>query len=419
MARVKDLWFTTTTPRRKTARHPDRGGNPKSARWLAVWQDPGGRERSKAFQVKAVAAEYAAKMAADVARGTYLDPALGRALVDVLARKHLDLLETAPGTRRRYESVYRLHIKPKFGSRPAGGVQPSEIAAWSRSLADRPGTRRMALMLLGQVFELAVADGVRRDNPVRSNVVTAPRPVRSEREPWTAGVVHAVAERCGEYQELVLAAAGLGLRAGEVFGLAASDIDHDNRVVHVRRQVAPVGNSWAFKKPKGGKTRDVPLSRGVAGLLGRLEPPERYGLPWAREDGSMGRVTTVDLLWRWRDGRHIRQRAWDLAVWKRALAAAGLIDATRRPWKPAPEHGMHSLRHFYSTTLLDAGVSLAGVMAFLGHSRKSAPLAIGVYGHVTEATMEAARQAVDQALFRPRLVASDGTGTERASGQNS
>lgn len=419
--RVRDLWHTAGTPKRKTSRHPDMGGNPKSARWLAVWQDPGGRERTKAFQVKAVAAEHAAKMASDVARGDYMDPALGRALVDVLAKKYLSLLETGAATRTRYEQVYRLHIKPVFGKRPAGGVQPSEIAAWSRSLADHPATRQMALMILGAVFELAVADGVRRDNPVRSPVVIRPRQVRAEREPWTADMVHAVAAHCATtnrgFLSLPLVAAGLGLRAGEVYGLAATDIDTEQGIVTVRRQVALVGKRWVFKLPKSGKVREVPLSRGVAALLSERNTADFFSLPWAREDGTVGRPVKVELLFRWRDGGHIRSRSWDLAVWKPALAAAGIIKGdTRRTRGASRENGMHALRHFYSTTLLDAGVSLAGVMEFMGHSRKNVPLPIGVYGHVTEATLEAARQAVDQALFRPRLATSDGTVTELAGG---
>jgi hypothetical protein len=48
-------------------------------------------------------------------------------------------------------------------------------------------------------------------------------------------------------------------------------------------------------------------------------------------------------------------------------------------------------------------------MEFLGHSRKSAPLAVGTYGHVTDATFDAARRAVDSSLFALRPVQDDGT----------
>jgi len=100
----------------------------------------------------------------------------------------------------------------------------------------------------------------------------------------------------------------------------------------------------------------------------------------------------------------MKPRSWDLCVWHRALAATGVARGK--------ENGMHALRHWYSTTLLDAGVSLAGVMEFMGHSRGSVPLAVGVYGHVTPETYEAGRNAVDRTLFKLRPVTSDGTVTE-------
>ena len=58
---------------------------------------------------------------------------------------------------------------------------------------------------------------------------------------------------------------GLGLRQGEVFGLAAGDVDFLRRTVHVRRQVKRVGGGrMMFGPPKGGKERTVPLPQTVA-----------------------------------------------------------------------------------------------------------------------------------------------------------
>jgi integrase len=54
------------------------------------------------------------------------------------------------------------------------------------------------------------------------------------------------------------------MRQGEVFGLAADDVDFLRRVVHIRRQVKIVGARLVFGPPKGGKERDVPLPESVA-----------------------------------------------------------------------------------------------------------------------------------------------------------
>jgi hypothetical protein len=66
MPRVRDLWYDRE--RRKTARHPDNGGNPKAKRWLAVWAGPDSREATKAFAKQSDAVKYATAMEADAAR---------------------------------------------------------------------------------------------------------------------------------------------------------------------------------------------------------------------------------------------------------------------------------------------------------------------------------------------------------------
>lgn len=416
MARVKDLWWTTGTrgPKRKTGRHPDNGGDKAAKRWLAVWSDPDGAEHTAAFRVRKVAEEHAAAKESDVRRGEYIDPAAGQVLVDALARKWLRLREVTAGSAQRYESCYRLHIKPVFGQRQAGSVKPTEVAEWSRGLAGHPSTRHMALTILTGVFDLAVADKARKDNPARDKVVGRPKQERQAKTaPWDAARILAVAAACGTYSSLPLVGAGLGQRQGEVFGLGADDFDFEAGVVHVRRQLARAGNRWVFKLPKGGKERTVPLPRGVAALVQQLTPG-RIVLPWLGEDGELGRPVAVPLLFRDARGGHLWSMNFDRQVWKPALLAAGVIPPySRHDYPAARQHGMHACRHWYSTHLLDNGVSLAAVMEFMGHSRESAPLAIGVYGHVTPEAFASARVAVDTALFKPRLVTSDGTATEQ------
>ena len=396
MARVKDLW-----------RLPGRRGRGK--RYLSVWQDPDGHERTKAFAKKADAQRYGDDQEAAVRRGEYLDKDAGKVPIGPLAHKWLRLREISAASLTRYQSCYRIHVEPAFGQRYVGSVLPSEVAEWAKSL---PGdsTRQLAVMILQGTFELAVADGLRRDNPVRSKVVPRAHPRPAQREPWPAARVLAVADACEsstrspDAKKIVLVAAALGLRESEAFGLAAEDFDGD--IVHIRRQVARYGSGFAFKLPKGGKPRDVPVPRGVAAIMSTTTPVAGIiSLPWLTEDGKLGAAQSFGLLFRRRDGGHLHAQSFDRTAWKPALAAAGV------PWVPR-ETTMHALRHWYDSTLLDAGVSLAAVMEYLGHSRESAPLAIGVYGHRTPESDERARQAVDKSLFGLRPVQDHGTVTE-------
>jgi integrase len=428
MARVRDLWHDSS--RRKTARHPDRGGNKDAKRWLAIWLDPGKAEKSKTFTTQDAAKKYAAKMEADAERGEYVDPKAGLEKFGAVAVKHLRLRKVGASSRRRYESVYRNHVEPAFGARPVKSVRPSDISGWLEDMAGMSlSVQEAAYLVVVGTFDLAVADGMRRDNPARSKIVTRPRAGESSREVWDRARVQAVIDQHPEqYRAIPAAAAALGLRQGCVLALAAEDIDFAAGKVTIRRQLARAGSRFVFKAPKGGRERVVPLPRGLAQILQahiKEYPPRPYTLPWMEEKDKQGRITgerTARLLFRWhgddprtRD-RHIIASSYDQGVWKPALSRAGIIPPPVPDARGIRRHkggdrgdGMHALRHFYSVTLQDSGVSLAGVMEFMGHSRKGKVVTVAVYGHVTEETYAQARAAVDRALFR---LHSAGTVTE-------
>jgi integrase len=430
MARVKDLWLTAG--KEKTARHPDRGGNKNAKRWLAVWLDPDGDEHTRAFAKQADAKKYGDRMEADADRGEYIDPKAGKENFGDLARKYLRLRAVGGTTRGKYDSTYRRQVEPAFARRSVRGVKPSDVLEWLRS----PEMTRLSLsvqatayLIVAGTFDLAVADGLRRDNPARSPVIAPPHPELTEREPWTAARIWLVHDEVPAlYRPVVSAAAALGLRQGEALALAEEDFDFDAMKVHIRRQVLYSGGRHVFKLPKEGRTRTAPLARGLAAIIQAHiaeHPPQPYELPWMNEDGTLADDPhSCRILFRWhgndrrRHGLHVTADQMTDSIWKPALMRAGLIAAPDGKRVPRWFHGdsgglgMHNLRHFYSTTLQDAGVSPVGVTEFLGHSKKALPVTFRVYGHVTDETFEQGRRAVDATLFRLRPVESGGTVTE-------
>lgn len=444
MARVKDLWVTTVTTKgadgktvsekRKTARHPDRGGNKTAKRWLAVWNDPDGNEKTRAFSTHAAALKYAKKQEADAERGGYIDPRAGKELFGPLAEKYLRLRDIGATSRQKYEGVYRNQVKSTFAHRSVRSVKPTEVLEWLRSpemIKLSSSVRGLAFMIVAGTFDLAVADGLRRDNPARSKIVPTPAKDDPEQgESWTADQVWRVHDAHPErYRPIPACSAGLGLRQSEALALAEEDFDFDAGKVRIRRQLAKVGGVWVFKLPKEGKERVVPLSRGTASVAqAHIEafPPEPYELPWLDEHGEIASEPHIcRLMFRWvsddprTSGKHIKSHRYNDGLWKPSLAAAGIIAPPVGTGHSGPYfeggsdgNGTHRLRHFFSTTLQDAGVSPAGVMDFMGHSRKGLPVTFRVYGHVTEETFEQARKAIDKTLFRLRPVQSAGTVTE-------
>lgn len=79
---------------------------------------------------------------------------------------------------------------------------------------------------------------------------------------------------------------------------------------------------------------------------------------------------------------------------KRALAGAGVIPVPKRgqPYAESRENGMHALRHFYASVLLDAGENIKALAEYLGHSDPG--LTLRVYAHLMPSSQERTRKAV-------------------------
>ena len=86
----------------------------------------------------------------------------------------------------------------------------------------------------------------------------------------------------------------------------------------------------------------------------------------------------------------IKRATSDGKSWRSAVEAAGII--------PTRATGMHALRHFYASALLDAGESIKALASYLGHSDPGFTLRF--YTHLMPASEERTRNAIDN-LFGP------------------
>lgn len=421
MGFTKDRWHTTKVDAEgnKSKIRTNRYGNGK--RWLAVWQDPDGRESSKAFEKKTDADEYWAAQETDVSRGQYVDPKAGRVLFGTIAERWLGSRIVDPKTAIKYRDTYRLYIAPTFALRSVAAIVPSQIAALLADLVNRHGssTARSALLVLGGTLDVALEDGAITKNPARSKTVQRP-PVASGQKitAWADDVVARIIDaHKPAFRPIPVTAAATGLRAGELFGLAEEDIDYEAEVIHIRRQLKVIGGRYVFALPKNDKERDVPMSAGLAQVLRvftAAHKPRPYSLPWERPDNKQ--LVTVNLLFRWTDDKHIRARGYDELIWKPALATAGVIPKPtkdgrgRRRYDTDRKTGIHALRHYYASVTLADGVSIRDLAEYLGHADPGFTLRL--YVHMLPTAHERARRAVDGRLFRLRAV-SDGPTTDQ------
>lgn len=428
MAWTKDRW---TSPKRDASGNLvfDQKGNQvrakndrwgKGKRWLAVWLDANGDEKSLSFRTKAEADEYGSTQEVDVSRGNYVDPSAGRTLLKDVGERWLGSRSVDPSSAIKYGTAYRLHVEPAFGKRQIKGIKPSEVAEWLTGLDDRFGysTARTALLVVQGVLDLAVEDELVRKNVAKSKAV--PRPAMDSGEEivaWPdARVTSIIDSHPDVYRPIPVIAAGCGLRAGELYGLALEDFDLDEGLLHIRRQVKKLGEHFVYALPKNDHTRVVPLPEWVASTVRayvKAHPPRPYSLPWEKPSG---RLVTAKLLFRWTDDKHVRARSYDEQIWKPVLSRVGVIPPPvkgkrgRLRYETDRTTGIHQLRHYYASAALGGGVNIKELSVYLGHHDPSYTLQL--YAHLETTSYERARKAIDGRMLRLRAVA-DGPGTDQ------
>ncbi|MEV4264564.1 tyrosine-type recombinase/integrase [Kribbella sp. NPDC049584] len=316
-------------------------------------------------------------METDRERGEYIDPEAGKVRFAEVAGRWLASRVVDPASLIRYESSLRLHVEPVFGRRQLRTIKPSEIAAWVADLDARfgPSTARTAFLVLHGTLEIAVDDEAIKKNPAKGRAVKVPAEKGGRTIAWSDDVVLRIVEgHAPEYRPIASVGAACGLRQGELFGLAEEDIDFEEMVIHVRRQVKKLGREFVFALPKNDTERTVPMSDGTALILKEhieAREPRPYTLPWEKTD---------------RRGR--------------------------RQYVSSRKNGMHALRHYFASITLADGVNIKELAEYLGHSNPGFTLRL--YTHMLPSSHERARKAVDSRLSRLFSLKSHGAVTEQA-----
>lgn len=309
-----------------SAGRPADDGRP---RYVVNYRDPEGRQRRKTFRRKAEAVAFRNTVEADKLRGTYLDVDAGRTSFRTYAEEWLESRTFSPLTYEATELRLRLHVFPSLGHLELRHIKPSTIQKLLRSMEMAETYRRVIFSHVSAIFSAAVDDDLIAKNPCKASSVTRPATSRRKVVPWpTEWVVSMHDTLPPQYQIAVTLGSGLGLRQGEVFGLAVEDIDFLRGVVEIRRQVKVFGgNRLVFGLPKGDKMRTVPLPGSVATeLSAHLATYTRHGvrLPWGTPDADKGCAAKLVLSTRERSA--LNRNYVNTRLWKPGHCGSGSSD---------------------------------------------------------------------------------------------
>ncbi|HVF20362.1 MAG TPA: site-specific integrase [Mycobacteriales bacterium] len=241
------------------------------------------------------------------------------------------------------------------------------------------------MQFLHAILRVALEDAL-RDGLIQRNVaklVSPPRVRRSEVMPLTPVQARHLLDvaRTDRLYALYVVALGLGLRRGEVLGLAWCDVDLDEKTLRVRQALQRTGGSLQLVEPKSERSRrTLPMPSIVVEALRAhrvQQAQDRLAAGSMWHDSGLVFTSVIGTAL---EPRNVTRRFKDLAE------TAGLPSSVR----------LHDLRHTAASFLLAQGVQPRVVMETLGHSGIS--LTMNTYAHVMPVAQRQAASEMDAVL---------------------
>jgi hypothetical protein len=187
-------------------------------RWRARWREyPSGPQKSKHFARKVDAQRFLVDVEHRLLSGSYTPRSAGQVTVTDYATEWTGRRHWRPATADRVERELRLHILPTLGQRPLASLRRGHIEEWAARLPLAASSAQAVAGTLTAMLSAAVEDERIPHNPVSG--ARLPRADKAPIVPVTVEQVHDVAAGTPEHVRVaVVAAAGTGLRQGELFG---------------------------------------------------------------------------------------------------------------------------------------------------------------------------------------------------------
>ena len=311
--------------------------------------------KKRGFTTKRDAEAFAATVEVEKMTGSYVAPKLGQVTVGDLGpawltrQAHHKLSWSA-----RLESVWRVHVEPRWGAERIADIRRSDVQAWVAGLPLSPSSVAHCMTVLSGVLDAAVADRRLVENPAKG--VRLPRKVHREKRFLSAAQISTLATESSR-PEIVWLLATTGLRWGELAALRVRDVDVERRRVRIERSASKVNAETVIGTTKTHQARSVAVPVSVLDLL--LPITEGKGLDdllWTRENGQPLRPPTTT--------------HW----FNRAVQRCQAADET------FPRVTVHELRHTAASLMIRSGANVKTVQSQLGH--KTATMTLDQYGHL-------------------------------------
>lgn len=283
------------------------------------------------------------------------------------------------GTYKVYLDEYKVHIKEPLGRKQLKDIRGEHIQKLFNDMADHysPTTINLVKVILSGMYAQAVRNGMVLRNPVKNTSVKKEKGKRKIRVMTTEEQkLFMRYSKSSQFYDLYIVALGTGMRSGELRALQWSDIDFDNKIIHVNgtlKYVAKAKEKYMIDEPKSETSkRDIPMLDNVVTVLRehrkrQLGTRMLLGNKWRPEPGFENLVFTGGF------GRCISETALYENMKKIRVQI-------RKDGHAFGAHTPHSLRHTFATRGFEKGIPPKVMQEILGH--KSITMTLDIYSHV-------------------------------------
>lgn len=288
-------------------------------------------------------------------------------------------------TRVGYKTKIRCYIKPALGDILLKSLRAEHVQKMINDMLTSglsPKNIRDTFNNINAAMKMAVKTRLISYNPCEG--VVLPKMKKYRAKVYDSSTMHTLLEAAygTEMYLPILLLITVGLRRGELLALRWEDIDFDNNLLKVRKNMVCGENGVIIKDPKSeAGIRDIHIGDDVVKVLreARIQYMED-ALAYGKGFQNLGFII------RQADGSPIMPNSMT-RKWSRFVKRIGLEKIR-----------LHDLRHSNATALIQAGVNPRVVQQRLGHSDVN--ITLNTYTHVLPEMDVDAAAKLDQILLR-------------------
>ena len=276
----------------------------------------------------------------------------------------------------RTDDLFRIHILPVLGKMKISKITPWQCQDFITEKGQTFRNIKQVKSYTSQVFDFALKMKLITDNPMKQTILPKIERKKSDNffsvEELHEFLAIIKAEEPYKNYALFRLLAYSGLRKGELYSLRWSDIDFDNQLLSISKNLGRIKGKAVEKSTKNRfSIRQIPLDTETISILKEWKQKSR------REKGQLSVTPLIDSDYMFtfvdRDGK-IEPLYQDYinSVLKRIIRKHGLKKITP-----------HGFRHTHATLMIEVGVDPVNAAKRLGHA--SSQMTLDTYSHSTVA----------------------------------